>query len=29
VAPAAAGGKWGFYLMFGGLQLLLSMVSCS
>lgn len=26
VAPQAAGGKWGYYLMFGGLQLLLSMV---
>jgi len=26
VAPNAAGGKWGYYLMFGGLELLLSMV---
>jgi hypothetical protein len=26
VAPQVAGGKWGYYLMFGGLQLLLSMV---
>jgi hypothetical protein len=26
VAPWTAGGKWGYYLMFGGLQLLLSMV---
>lgn len=29
VAPQVAGGKWGYYLMFGGLQLLLSMVSAS
>jgi hypothetical protein len=27
VAPNATGGRWGYYLMFGGVQLLLSMVS--